>query len=123
MFYIERYLYNRENLYSSLLFRVDIKEDGYRIVIRRNATSNNNRSFREERNNFVDNIRHMDKDLYLIHVCNGNQYILKILVIYGAIYIGGKLILFLPTQDYLMSCTEEQARKINREFRINIEFL
>ena len=99
MFKIEKLLKICETELPTLNFNVAIDDDGYRISVSRNENEGN---FHKERRTFKKIIENIN-DLYLIKVCEGHEYILKVFVILETCYNKSNEILVIETPTRTLS--------------------
>ena len=81
MFKIEYLMKVTEEILPSIAINVHIEEDGYRIII--NRINYEDYSYEEhvrDRRKFLSILKEI-KDIYIIKICDGRDYVVKVLVI------------------------------------------
>lgn len=112
MFKIEKLLKICETELPTLNFNVLFDDDGYRISISNNGHTGN---YRKERNTFIKVIDNIN-NLHVIKICDGTEYIIKVLVILDTAYNQGNMTTIVETltrtlffehiyrEDYISAC-------------------
>lgn len=123
MFLIEDLIKVANIVTKRLKFTIRIDNDGYRIVINRYTPENeeDRRKFFEERRIFI-NMLEREKNIHILRICDGHQYVIKAIVIIKSLYDGENIYLGLPSKiEKIENISKIQKEAIATKMNIKIE--